>query len=56
MPGQSFLAPYSGGVLLSYLDPSGKLIPLKNPEVTHQGNLLGEPFFAYHCFMVLSRP
>ena len=32
---------------------NGSLIPLWNPQVA--GNL-GEPFFAYHCFMVLSRP
>ena len=32
---------------------NGSLIPLWNPQVSAD---LGEPFFAYHCFMVSSRP
>ena len=55
-PGLNSPPKYKQGVLLSELDHTGKLVPMENPEVTYRGNLLGEPFFAYHCFMVLSRP
>ncbi len=49
-----FTGPYQRGITVSIKTPSGLLVPLENKIIIHNGYLLGEPFFAYDCFMVLS--
>jgi hypothetical protein len=53
-PGLNFPPGYNKGVLLSEVDQkTGRITPINNPSVIYTGDLYGEPFFAYHCFMVI---
>ncbi len=52
-----FPSPYLSGVLLGYRHAeTGRLVRLKNEEVYAYNIPLGEPFFAYDCFVAISRP
>lgn len=51
-----FLGPYTRGVLVAEKLPNGNLVRIQNPQITFMGHLLGEPFFSYDCFMIISRP
>lgn len=50
------LRPYPCGIRVAEIDSQGKIIPLRNEPVYAQGMPLGEPFFPYECFSVVSRP
>lgn len=50
------LLPYSRGVRVSEILGGGRIIPLDNKPLYNQGMPLGEPFFLYNYFSVISRP